>query len=419
MTLPYSQVLHKLLHINQSEGVKLGLKNTEYLDRLLNYPSQAFPSIHVAGTNGKGSVSTKIAAAHEVSGLKVGLFTSPHISCFRERIRINGQMLPEDSVEKHLNTLFALCRQHEIKGTFFELTTLLAFMHFAEEKVDVAVLEVGLGGRLDATNIAKTVLSIITSISLEHTQILGDTIEEITFEKAGIIKPSIPVVIGPRVPKSIITPIVNAKKCLCTQVLGEFENYHAENCAIAKQACELAGLSAQAIEKGLKALPPCRMETFSKSDLAQIGFASPLPEAVILDVAHNPDGLQQLLKAIKNQYGNVPLHFVIGLSSNKDIQGCLQIIKEEAASWYLVEADNGRALLKERLAEELMILGIPENKIHNEKPIESAIREAIKTAGEQNEIVVVCGTFFIMAEVRRALGICEPQDFQDMNEAGK
>jgi dihydrofolate synthase/folylpolyglutamate synthase len=416
MILSYDQILHKLLHINYFKGVKLGLKNAQDLDRLLNHPSQSFPSIHIAGTNGKGSVSTKIAAAHQAAGLKVGLFTSPHIACFRERICIDRQMIPEKSVETHLNTLFAICKQHEIQATFFELTTLLAFMYFAEEKVDLAVLEVGLGGRLDATNIAKTILSVITSISLEHTQILGNTIEEITIEKAGIIKPSVPVVIGPRVSKNIINSMANAKKCFCIQVEGEFENYHQENSAIAKQVCDLFKLSVNAIEHGLKALPPCRMEIFSKNDLANAGFTFPLPETVILDVAHNPDGLMQLLKAIRNQYKNIPLRFVIGLSSNKDIESCLYVTKNEVIGWHLVEANNGRALPKEILAQEMLKIGIAENQMVSESSIESAVKNAIKIAGKQNEIIVICGTFFIMAEARKALGIYEPQDPQDVNE---
>lgn len=396
--------------------MKLGLKNCQDLDSLLAFPSQAFPAIHIAGTNGKGSISAKIAAAHQAAGLKTGLYTSPHISCFRERIRINGQLIEEKQAQVHLNTLFALCRQHHIKATFFELATMLAFLHFASEKVDIAVLETGLGGRLDATNISKPVLSIITSISLDHTETLGTTIEAITKEKAGIIKPAIPILVGPTVQKAIIDPIAAKHGSPCFQVNGLFEDFHAENSAIAGKALERLDLPRKAIEMGIKALPPCRLETFTKADLTRLGHQLPLPEAVILDVAHNPDGLSQLLKAIRKRYHKHPLRFVIGLSSNKDVEGCLQAIKNEASTYHLVEGDNNRAVPKEILANALARLGIGFDKLLCEKSISAAISHATQVAGEKNELVIVCGTFFIMKGARRALGIIEPQDPTDMNE---
>lgn len=417
MTQSYSQILKRLLSVNLTGGIKLGLKNCQDMDQLLGNPSQAFPSIHVAGTNGKGSVSTKIAAACEAEGYKkVGLYTSPHLSCFRERIRINGQIISENEVEKHLNTLFSLCDFHRIKATFFELTTLLAFMHFAAENVDIAVLETGLGGRLDATNIAKPRLCVITSISLEHTEILGDTIEKIAREKAGIIKPSIPVVIGPNVPLDIIRPIALEHGSPCIQVNGEFADYHEENGSIAKQAMEMIELSEKAIHAGLKALPPCRLQTFLKADLSQSGFSEPLPEAVILDVAHNPNGLTELLKAIRKRYPNKSIRIVLGLSSNKDIIGCLNVIKNEASAFHLTEGANERAAPKEQLAKELASLGVEKDRIYCERSIGSAVSRAIQCAGEKNEIVIVCGTFFIMGQARQALGINEPFDPTDMNE---
>jgi dihydrofolate synthase / folylpolyglutamate synthase len=407
----YPQLLEHLYSINKLGGMKLGLKNCLDLDRLLKNPSKAFPSIHVAGTNGKGSVSTKTAAAYEAAGYKVGLYTSPHLSSFRERIRINGRMISENEVERHMNRLFSICQEHGINATFFELTTLMAFMHFAAEKIDYAVLETGLGGRLDATNIVTPILSIITSISLEHTEILGNTIEEIALEKAGIIKPFVPVVIGPRVPFEVIKPAALEKNSPFTQVEGHFPDFHEENCAIAKQALEILGLPAEAVSIGLNALPPCRLQTFSEKELVAAGFSKPLPKAIILDVAHNPDGMRHLLKAIRHRYAKDPLRFVLGLSSNKDIAGCLNAMKEEASAFHLVEAANDRAAPKEQLAKELSKLGV--EKVFCEQNISAAIGNAIKQA--TNEVVIVCGTFFIMDEARRALGIEEPQDLLDMN----
>lgn len=416
MKSDYNKLLNRLLKVNFMGGIKLGLQNCLDIDLLLKKPSQAFASIHVAGTNGKGSVSTKIAAACEASGLKVGLYTSPHIACFRERIRINGQMITEEQVQKHLNHIFTLCDHHGIKATFFELTTMMAFAHFAEEKVDLAVLETGLGGRLDATNISRSILSIITSISHDHTEILGDSIEAISKEKAGIIKASTPVIIGPRVPKQLIEPIAHQHGSQCIQVTGEFVDYHEENCAIARKALEWLNVSEGHIEEGLKALPPCRMQTFTRQRLIELGFSIPLPDAVILDVAHNPDGLTQMLKAVRKRYADVPLRFVIGLSSNKDVKGCLSIICNEGVAFHLIEGCNERAVPKAKLGEELRNLGVREDRIAIESSISVATANAIELAGRNKELVVVCGTFFIMAQARKALGISEPQDPTDMNE---
>ena len=196
----YSETIHYLFNVtplfqNLGAGAyKPGLRTTEALDEHFEHPHHRFRSIHVAGTNGKGSCSHTIAAILQAAGYKVGLFTSPHLLDFRERIRINGIMIPEqyviDFVEKEKSFF------EPLHPSFFEITTAMAFKYFAEELVDVAVIEVGLGGRLDCTNIIKPELSIITNISFDHQQFLGNTLTEIAGEKAGIIKRDIPVIIG-------------------------------------------------------------------------------------------------------------------------------------------------------------------------------------------------------------------------------
>lgn len=211
MQKKYQDLLKKLFAVNLHGGIKLGLKNIQQLNQLLGNPIAQFKSIHVAGTNGKGSVVTKIAKGLEEEGFRVGLYTSPHISCFRERIKINGRMIDEASVTSILERIFNVIEQEKIAATFFEITTALAFLYFAKQRVDFAVLETGLGGRLDATNIVTPLLSIITSISLEHVEQLGETIDAIASEKAGIIKPNIPVLIGPCVPVGIIEKFADEK----------------------------------------------------------------------------------------------------------------------------------------------------------------------------------------------------------------
>ena len=193
-------------HVGAS-AYKEGLDNTLALDKHFGHPHRKFLSIHVAGTNGKGSCSHTLAAILQQDGYKVGLYTSPHLVDFRERIRVNGKMIPEQRVidfveqEKHFF--------EPMHPSFFELTTALAFLYFAEQKVDIAVIEVGLGGRLDCTNIITPLLSVITNISLDHTQFLGDTLAKIAAEKAGIIKPGVPVIVGEAVKET--APVFMAK----------------------------------------------------------------------------------------------------------------------------------------------------------------------------------------------------------------
>ena len=215
--MSYQMLLEKLFQVNLHGGIKLNLNNMQCLQTFFQYPDRNFPSIHVAGTNGKGSVCLKMAKAFEHAGYRVGLYTSPHLSCFRERIQINGQMISEDATCHFLSSIFEALHSQDIPATFFEITTCLAFLYFAQEKVDMAVFETGLGGRLDATNVLIPCLSIITSIALDHTEILGQTCEEIAFEKAGIIKEGIPVVIGPHVP-SLVYTLAQERHSPCIQV---------------------------------------------------------------------------------------------------------------------------------------------------------------------------------------------------------
>lgn len=398
--LNYFSLIHKLYNINLHGGIKLGLSNCLRLDAALGYPSKKFKSIHVAGTNGKGSVVTKIAKGFELSGKKVGLYTSPHISCFRERIRINGEMILETSVEDILGRIFHLIEIENIRATFFEITTLLAFEYFAEQKVDIAVLETGLGGRLDATNITNPLLSIITSISMDHTEILGDTIEAITKEKAGIIKSGVPVIIGPNVSKDIVAEFATALGCSLTQVKGCFSDYNAENSAIAEKALKTFGIPETIIARAILQLPPCRMETIHKKD-----------KTVIMDVAHNPDGLLRLFATIQATYPQQKLRVVFGLSKSKDISGCLAIIQKYGAYLHIVTASNGRGLEAETLK-----LGCSQS--HSPVVTHPTIAEAIEIALQGDELIVVCGTFFIMSEVRKALNfneICDPVDLNEKN----
>ncbi len=341
-------------------------------------PDRQFRSVHIAGTNGKGSTAEKIAKGLESKFSKVGLFTSPHISTFRERIKINGKMISEDDVERILSQII------DLPGTFFELTTLLAFLYFAENNVEYAVIETGLGGRLDATNIIHPDLSVITSISLEHTEFLGSTLEEIAAEKAGIIKPGVPVILGPSA-LHISTP-------QAVQIKGKFSSVEEENRAIAKKALEQLSISPYLIMKALEARPCCRMEKQGN---------------VILDVAHNPAALERYFCEDKRR----PLNVVCTLSKNKDLKRCLEIIANHAQCISLVTAPNGRSSTPEDLYAILVEIGFPSRNIS----IDSSISHAVTKASQKGNTAVI-GTFFIMNEARKALGMMDETDSFDLNE---
>lgn len=385
--MSYNETLLKLYELGQM-GIKLGLENMLKMSALFSNPEKNYPTIHVAGSNGKGSVSTKIAHALQLNGKKVGLYTSPHISSFRERIQINGELITEERTANLLEVL--LQETGSIPATFFELTTLLAFLYFSEEKVDVAVIETGLGGRLDATNIIEPKISIITSISFDHVEILGSSLEAIAIEKRGIVKPLIPVVIGPRVSFDIIAE----QGSPTIQVTGSFDTFDDENTAIAKEALKLLNVP----PLGLEIRPPCRMEEISVMDCP-----------VMLDVAHNPDGLRFLFQSLKKKW-NFPFQVVCGLSASKDLSACAQILAKEASSIHLVQANHERAASTSNIAHYLSEWNFKDYWEH------SSVAEGLNAVLEQSKPFLVCGSFFLMPEVRTALKIPCPIDSLPLNE---
>lgn len=385
----YNAALKFLFSINN--GMKLGTSTIDGLLKALGHPEKTFRSIHIAGTNGKGSVSTKIATALRHAGYKTGLYTSPHISCFRERIQINGELISEEQVTEYLEKILKL----NIQPTFFETTTLLAYLHFSKEKVDYAVIETGIGGRKDATNTIIPELSIITSIGMDHTEILGDTLEKIAFEKAGIIKEGIPVFIGPSVPKKEIEPVAIQNRASLTQVTGSFPTFDEENSAIAKAALNHLGIEKRFIQTGCLARPPCRIQEMARE-----------PHPIVLDVAHNPNGLTALFKSLNHLYPDQKFACIVGLSDSKDIEGCLEILTQNVSYLYLVQAMH-RGTPTEILARKLDGFG------YSHYTTSLSIQEALEA---NKGPLLVCGTFFIMDEVRELLGLQFPQDPEELNE---
>ncbi len=346
--MSYQQLVKKLFNINQAKGISFGIDRMHSLCKSFGHPQLLFPCVHVAGTNGKGSVATKIAKGLESIYPQVGLYTSPHISTFRERIRINGEMISVLDTEKILNTII------DLPGTFFELTTLLAFLYFAQRKIDYAVIETGLGGRLDATNVLSPNLCVITSVGIDHTEFLGETVEEIAQEKAGIIKPHIPVVLGPK------AHMITEKDAHL--VAGTFKTVEEENCAVAKHSMKLLNIPENNIQTALTARPPCRMESVKN---------------VILDVAHNPDALKRYFEEDLRR----PLQVVCTLSSSKDLKQCMQIIAEHADRIHLVPPPNHRCASPEKLKEILIRQDFPVSGVLCYPSISQAVASASKLGG--------------------------------------
>lgn len=399
--MTYTALIQELYSRTQSLGIKLGLKNCSHLHELFGSPASCFKSIHIAGTNGKGSVTVKTAAGLQAAGYRVGRYTSPHISTFRERITVNGEMISEEEVVQILTDLFALTKQAAIPATFFELTTLLALRFFADRNIDYAVIETGLGGRLDATNIIQPVISVITSISLDHTDILGQTLPEITKEKAGIIKANIPVLIGPSVPIEVIKPIAQDLKSPLMLVSEPFMNSEQENRALAHKTLEFLQVAPMHIQEGLQAYLPCRYEKIDTKPM------NPSPKAVLLDAAHNPAGIKALLERIQTDYPAAPLHIVCGFSKNKDVRTCLQLLSNHSKSLHFV-ASSVRAISTVEL--HAILADFCELDAFSENTVAQAISKAVHLAALDQGVVVVCGTFYIMREARKALGIAEPSD---------
>lgn len=408
-SMKYKILLEQLYSRTASQGLKLGLDNMHTMTKALGDPQHSFKSIHVAGTNGKGSVCTKIATALELEGYKVGLYTSPHISTYRERIQINRCLISEESISDLLQYLLKLVDELEIPASFFEITTLAALKYFSEQKVDYAVFETGLGGRLDATNIVTPILSIITSISYDHMELLGNTLESIAREKAGIIKPYTPVVLGPSVPVSIMQPIAECLNSPWEQLHGTYATFDIENSEIARMALKHLPVSYASVEQGLSALPPCRLACYRPEDLTNSHVAD-LPQWVVLDVAHNPDGLLKMFKALQAKFPSQKIRILCSLSKSKDLKACLTIIRAHAQSLELTQAASQRAAPVEELIAVLSEAGMPEDQYFVHAFPEEGIKSALKNASLSEEILVICGTFFIMSQARNILGLCDPHD---------
>lgn len=402
---------------------KADLSNTTALMDALGNPQNSFKSIHVAGTNGKGSTSSLLASVLTQKGLKVGLHTSPHLKDFRERIRVNGEMVEKDWVVGFVERNKKIIE--EIQPSFFEMAVGMAFKYFEERKVDIAVIEVGMGGRLDSTNILSPLISIITNISFDHTQFLGNTLEAIAGEKAGIIKDNIPVVIGqtqketrqvfisrakehnskisfadqifsinnPRHKEgSLMVDIYKNNDLLYKDFVSPLSgNYQLKNiltviCAIDELGKTGFSFSEKEIREGfinLQTNSPLlgRWQRLSSNPLT------------ICDTGHNEDGLRFVLEQI-NQTPHNNLHFVLSMVNDKDIDKVISMLPKDAY-YYLSKADIPRGLEVEILSKKIGEAGLNYSSF-------ASIKEALATAqrnAKDNDLVFVGGSTFTVAEI--------------------
>ena len=385
------------------KAYKEGLENTLLLDEHFHHPHRRFRTIHVAGTNGKGSCSHSLAAVLQAAGYRVGLYTSPHLVDFRERIRVNGTPIPEETVIRFVEDERAFFEP--LHPSFFELTTALAFKYFADEKVDVAIIEVGLGGRLDCTNIIRPDLCVITNISLDHVQFLGTTLAEIAAEKAGIIKSQTPVVIGETTPET--RPVFQAKANeMKAPIYWAEENQNAETNNV---DFELKGLYQQKnLRTLLTAFPVLQKlgyqfdETHIRKGLAKVceltglmGRWQKLQEhpTLICDTGHNVGGISDIVEQLKQQSYH-ELHIVIGMVNDKDVRGVLSLLPKEA-TYYFTQASVQRALPAEDLAALAAQQGL---KGTNYPDVPSAVRAAQEKSLPE-DFIFVGGSSFIVADL--------------------
>lgn len=386
-----------------SSAYKEGLENTIALNGHLGHPHRAFRSIHVAGTNGKGSCSHTIAAILQEAGYRVGLYTSPHLVDFRERIRINGRPIPEEYVVRFVEE--ERCFFEPLHPSFFELTTAMAFRYFADEKIDVAVIEVGLGGRLDCTNIIYPDLCIITNISLDHTQFLGSTLTRIAREKAGIIKNGIPVVIGETTPETKPVFQEQARKVNAPIYFAE-ENGREDYPGM---EYELKGLYQKKNSRTILTALPLLEEAGYRLDEQSVrsGFAHVIEltglmgrwqklqdhPTLICDTGHNVGGITYIVEQLKQQtFHN--LHIIIGMVSDKDIQGVLALLPKDAV-YYFTQACVKRALPATELQELAASIGL-KGDCHPDVP--SAVRAAQEKSLPE-DFIFVGGSSFIVADL--------------------
>jgi dihydrofolate synthase/folylpolyglutamate synthase len=390
-----------MYQLQGASAYKKDLTNTILLANHLRNPEQQLKCIHVAGTNGKGSTSHLLASVLQEAGYKVGLYTSPHLKDFRERIKINGKEISEDFICDFVAKNKAFFEENQL--SFFEMTVGLAFEYFVKEQTDINIIEVGMGGRLDSTNIITPLLSIITNIGFDHTQFLGNTLESIAFEKAGIIKNNIPVVIGEYTPETKAVFLTKSKETnsdiyfasdlisetLPSTLLGDYQVHNKKT-----------------VQKAIKIMVAQNNFKISEENIRN-GFLQVITNTglqgrwqqlnenpkVICDTAHNSHGLKIVLNQIQKEEFN-KLHIVLGVVNDKDLDEILPLLPKNA-TYYYCKPNIPRGLNAEILHQKGIDFGLI-GKVYNS--VSNAYHEALKNANK-NDFIYIGGSTFVVAEV--------------------
>lgn len=405
-------------------AIKKGLDNIIRLCQALDNPQNKFSSIHIAGTNGKGSTSHMLAAILQQAGYKTGLYTSPHLYDFGERIRVNGEKVEEEFVIDFTKRTRKISQ--DIEPSFFELTVAMAFAYFAEQKVDIAVVETGLGGRLDSTNILSPILSIITNISFDHMQLLGNTLPEIAAEKAGIIKPGVPVIIGEYTP--VTKKIFDEKAAVSSAAVYYAQDiYRVSNiesmgqkleCDVKdksnnqtehftldlpglyqiKNLCTVLAAEKILIKNGLN-IPQNAEKTALANTKKLTGLRGRWEivaqnPPVITDVGHNEEGIRNIVAQLNMNWPAAKKHFVLGFVKDKDIAHILDLFPKDA-SYYFSNAHIPRAVPHAELKKLAAEKGLSGESFDD---VNEALAAAKRNA-TANDVIMVCGSFFIVGEV--------------------
>lgn len=430
-TLTYLYASQPAFHVVGAAAYKPGLQNTERLLAHLGHPENQWPAVHIAGTNGKGSTSHLIAASLQCAGLKVGLYTSPHLVDFRERIRVNGQMIAEQEVVRFVAENKSVLEA--IQPSFFETTMAMAFDYFAREQVDIAVIEVGLGGRLDSTNILPPYsatpcphgvrASVITNIGLDHTEFLGTTLAQIAAEKAGIIKPGVPCVIGETDHDTASVFMHRAQECGLLGKGLETTNcriWFADQCGYLRRcrerdirACELTGAyqskNMQTAYVVLRALevPTAAIREGFRQVCTLTGLrgrwetVAQCPR-ILCDTGHNSHGIRYVAEQLEKERQQLQeggrLRIVFGMVSDKDVQVVLRLLPHEAM-YYFTQAQTHRAIAAEHLLEMAQEAGLQGRTFGT---VEQALHTARTEAG-QNDLIFIGGSNYVVGEALRLL----------------
>ncbi len=404
---------------------KKDITNTIELCQRLDDPHKKFKSIHIAGTNGKGSVSHMLAAIFQCAGYKTGLYTSPHLYDFRERIRINGVMIEKKFITAFVEKIKSSIE--ELQPSFFEITVAMAFDYFAEHKVDMAIIEVGLGGRLDSTNIITPLVSVITNIGWDHTHLLGNTLEAIAYEKAGIIKEHIPVIVGEKSRETdpVFTSQAKQKNAPIYFAQDRFsvEGVQLEKDALVVTLSDLHLNQRTTYTSGLPGMYQAKNvvtvlqtlnemtewpihDTFIKMGLAQVKNLTGLQGRweliheqpnIVLDVAHNREGIiQMLLHLEKMKYQQ--LHIILGMVKDKEVERVLELLPRNSR-YYFSQSQIPRALDGESLMKKASAFCLEGTVWEN---VNEALKEAMSQAAA-DDFIVICGSIFLVAEVNRQL----------------